>query len=191
MKASFLLIAAAAAIIGFPLSPACNAQEVPSAKQLQTLLKRFPAADTNGDGKLTRAEAIDFRDRLSARGAQRKTKGRTRTQGVKREFKVNPGWNLARFPEHAVCYRTPDEIKAAFEKVKSGKQPTVVSFPKPNDGGLRVVGIGHSFMMPGYRTLPVICRGAGMKQPLHTHIGGGMTGSARYKWEQENGIFQF
>ncbi|MEM9646092.1 MAG: hypothetical protein AAF989_13975 [Planctomycetota bacterium] len=43
----------------------------------------------------------------------------------------------------------------------------------------------------GYKTLPLICQGAGMNQPLYTHVGGGMTGSARYKWEQENGIFQF
>lgn len=46
-------------------------------------------------------------------------------------------------------------------------------------------------MAPGYKTLPFICAGAGMTQPLYTHTGGGMTGSARYKWEQENGIFQF
>ena len=46
-------------------------------------------------------------------------------------------------------------------------------------------------MAPGYRTLPKICEAAGMDQPLYTHTGGGITGSARYKWEQENGIFQF
>ena len=46
-------------------------------------------------------------------------------------------------------------------------------------------------MMPGYRTLPHICEAAGFTQPLHTHTGGGMTGSVRYKWEQENGIFSF
>jgi hypothetical protein len=53
------------------------------------------------------------------------------------------------------------------------------------------VGTGHSFMAPGYKTLPLICRAAGFSQPLYTHTGGGMTGSTRYKWEQENGIFQF
>jgi hypothetical protein len=37
----------------------------------------------------------------------------------------------------------------------------------------------------------MICEAAGMKQPLYTHTGGGITGSTRYKWEQENGIFQF
>ena len=63
--------------------------------------------------------------------------------------------------------------------------------PKSDDGVLRVVGTGHSFMMPGYRTLPHICEAAGFTQPLYTHTGGGMTGSVRYKWEQENGIFGF
>jgi hypothetical protein len=46
-------------------------------------------------------------------------------------------------------------------------------------------------MGPGYRTFPLICRAAGFEQPLLTHTGGGITGSARYKWEQENGIFEF
>jgi hypothetical protein len=46
-------------------------------------------------------------------------------------------------------------------------------------------------MAPGYKTLPIICEAAGFKQPLYTHTGGGITGSTRYKWEQENGIFQF
>ena len=46
-------------------------------------------------------------------------------------------------------------------------------------------------MVPGFKALPLICRAAGFEQPLHTHTGGGMTGSARYKWEQENGIFEF
>ncbi len=47
-------------------------------------------------------------------------------------------------------------------------------------------------MAPGYQTLLPIAKAAGLKQPpLVTHVGGGMTGSARYKWEQENGIFQF
>ena len=66
-----------------------------------------------------------------------------------------------------------------FEKTLSGKQPAVVSYDKPSDGALRVVGTGHSFMAPGYKTFPVICQAAGMTQPLYTHTGGGITGSAR------------
>ena len=38
---------------------------------------------------------------------------------------------------------------------------------------------------------PSNAKAAGITQPLYTHTGGGVTGSARYKWEQENGIFEF
>ena len=116
---------------------------------------------------------------------------RKRRRGIQRNFMVHPGWNKERFPKQAVSYKSPSEIKAIYEKVKRGNRPTIVSFPKPGDGALRVVGIGHSFMAPGYKTLPKISAAAGMKQPLYTHVSGGMRGSARYKWEQENGIFQF
>jgi len=179
------------AVIAFQMSTVCCGQGTPSAKQLQELLKKYPAADTNGDGTLSRQEALAYRRKLSARGAKKKANGRAGNRGIRREFKVDPGWELERFPEDAVCYRSPSEIAAIFDKVKSGKQSTIVSYPEPDDGALRVVGIGHSFMMPGYKTLPAISQGAGMKQPLYTHVGGGITGSARYKWEQENGIFQF
>jgi len=102
-------------------------------------------------------------------------------RGAKLDFKVHPGWKADRFPDSAMCYRTPEELKVSY--------PKITSFAKPKDGALRIVGTGHSFMQPGYKTLPLICRAAGFE--LHTHIGGGMTGSARYKWEEENGIFQF
>lgn len=105
--------------------------------------------------------------------------------------KVDPGWNQDRFPAYAACYKTADEIKAIYAKQIKSNEPAVVSFDKPTDGAIRIVGTGHSFMAPGYRTFPRICQAAGFKQPLYTHMGGGVTGSARYKWEQENGIFQF
>ncbi len=111
--------------------------------------------------------------------------------GAPREFAVDRGWDADRFPDHAVSYNSPEEIKAIYARQTKGNQPAVVSFEKPENGALRIVGTGHSFMAPGYRTLPLICEAAGFEQPLHTHTGGGMTGSARYKWEQENGIFQF
>ena len=39
--------------------------------------------------------------------------------------------------------------------------------------------------------MPAITRAAGFEQPLSLHNGGGRTGSVSYKWEQENGIFEF
>jgi hypothetical protein len=104
------------------------------------------------------------------------------------DLKFDPGWEQDRFPEHAVCYKTPEAIQALYRTMDRN---AVLRLPKPEDGALRIVGTGHSFMAPGYKTFPVICRAAGFTQPLLTHTGGGITGSARYKWEQENGIFQF
>lgn len=156
-------------------------------EELARWLKRFPQADTNGDGRLTNAEADAYR-----RKRLQTAKGRGGAQrGVQRQFKADPGWKAERFPEHAVCYRTADEIAKIYADSLSGRGEPIVSYPKPKDGALRIVGTGHSFMAPGYKTFPSIARAAGMVQPLYTHVGGGMTGSTRYKWEQENGIFQF
>jgi hypothetical protein len=164
-------------LAAFLCFPAFAAAQAPSEAQLAKWLKQYPKADANRDGKLTVQEAIAFRDKMQGGGnAQRR-------RGPKREFKVDPGWNAERFPEHAKCYCTPEELRALH--------PEVASFEKPTDGAMRIVGTGHSFMVPGYKALPAICRAAGFEQPLHTHTGGGMTGSARYKWEEENGIFGF
>ena len=112
--------------------------------------------------------------------------------GAPREFPVDPGWEAGKFPPDAVAYKSPAEIAEIFAKTQEGRQRPVVSYPVPSDQSLRIVGTGHSFMAPGYKSFPLIARAAGLKQPdLLTHVGGGITGSARYKWEQENGIFQF
>lgn len=183
----------AIAILGLPLCSATHGQQALTAKQLKNLLKRFPAADTDGDGELTVKEATTYRNKVVAQRKEetRKRSGKSGGKGIVRDFNVHPGWEMGKFPEDALCYKSPNEIKVAYQRVTSGKQPAVVSYTKPTDGGLRVVGVGHSFMAPGYRTLPLISKAAGMTQPLYTYVGGGMTGSARYKWEQENGIFQF
>jgi hypothetical protein len=157
-------------------------------QKLARWLKKFPEADANGDGHLTVEEARAYRLKLRGRAAP----GRSGIQrGAPSEFEVDPGWGRDRFPDTAVCYRSPQEIKEIYAKTLKGNQKAVTSYPKPENGALRTVGTGHSFMGPGYRTFPVICRAAGFGQPLLTHTGGGITGSARYKWEQENGIFQF
>lgn len=164
------------------------AAEAPSQRQLDQWLKRFPAADTNEDGKLTLDEALAYRDKL--RGGSGKA-GRNRQRGAPRNFEVDPGWDEERFPEHAMCYQSPEQIAEVYRKSLNGKGKAITSYEKPESGALRIVGTGHSFMAPGYRTLPQICQAAGFDQPLLTHTGGGVTGSTRYKWEQENGIFQF
>ena len=143
---------------------------------LAKLLKRFPESDADGDGKLTQEEAAAYRKALkNSRGS---------IAGKSKDFVPDPGWKEEKFPEHAVCYLTPEQMKKQY----GGSFPDL---PKSDDGVLRVVGTGHSFMMPGYRTLPDICEAAGFSQPLFLHTSGGMTGSTRYKWEQENGIFGF
>lgn len=179
MKFSLRLLAV------FSLFAGTAAAQVPSSEQLARWLKRFPQADTNRDGTLTLEEALAFRDKMQG--------GRPpgQNRGAPREFQVDPGWEAERFPEHAAAYLPPEELADLFEKVKQGRARTVTSFPEQENGVLRIVGTGHSFMAPGYRTLPLICRAAGFEQPLLTHIGGGITGSTRYKWEQENGIFEF
>ena len=160
----------------------------PTERQLAQWLKRFPDADANGDGRLTAEEADAYR-RRRLKSQRQPGSGRS---GAPREFKVDPGWQADRFPDHAVCYRSPKEIAAVYAKVQEGDRDPVTSYPKPMDGSLRIVGTGHSFMAPGYKTFPLITSAAGLRQQgLLTHTGGGITGSARYKWEQENGIFQF
>lgn len=151
-------------------------------EQLAGWLKRFPQADKNGDGRLSESEARAFRSQLQ---------GGRRQSGVPKTFSVDPGWKAGRFPDHAVCYRPPDEIAELYKNTAGGRG-RIVAYRKPSDGSLRITGTGHSFMAPGYQTFPLIADAAGLKQPpLVTHTGGGITGSARYKWEQENGIFQF
>lgn len=109
--------------------------------------------------------------------------------------KFDPGWEEDAFPKHAVSLKTPEEIMAIYKAGKPGRTyaegADQMSFPEQAEGILRIVGTGHSFTAPAYRTLPAITRAAGFEQPLCLHNGGGRTGSASYKWEQENGIFEF
>lgn len=145
-------------------------------EQLAKFLKQFPESDADGDGKLTEKEAAAYRKALQ--------NSRGQVAGKRGTFVPDPGWKEEKFPEHALCYLTPAQLKQQY----GGDFPDL---PKSENGVLRVVGTGHSFMMPGYRSLPQICEAAGFSQPLYTHTSGGMTGSTRYKWEQENGIFGF
>lgn len=170
----------------------CGQDNQRSEKQLANWLKRFPEADANGDGILTNDEAQAYRN--AARSQRGNTDGPKSLPGA-RQINVHPGWESRHFPESAVFRKSPEEIMALYESGPKGRgaQSTsdALGFEKPDDGAMRIVGVGHSFMAPAYRTLPLITRAAGFEQPLCLHTGGGVTGSARYKWEQENGIYQF
>jgi hypothetical protein len=186
IRSSFLLLLLLAVGVNGPLA---NAQSGP---QLERLLKRFPEADANGDGVLTQDEAQAYR--RAARSPQNQPTAGNRQRSA-RELTFDPGWDRDEFPEHAVSLKTADEIMAIYKNGPEARgapsPPGVLSYPEPKDGGMRIVGVGHSFMAPGYKTLPLITKAAGFEQPMCLHTGGGVTGSARYKWEQENGIFEF
>tara|TARA_R110002096_G_scaffold424968_1_gene633288 strand:+ start:668 stop:1894 length:1227 start_codon:yes stop_codon:yes gene_type:complete len=179
------------AFIAFAL-PVSNvfSQSAPSTQQLANWIKRFPEADVNKDGTLTAEEAIAYKDNVLAK-RQTKNSTSSKAKGAPSTFSVDPAWDGPTFPKHSVFLKSPEEIKAIYQSTLKNNKPAVVSFDQPTNGALRIVGTGHSFMAPGYRTLPHICEASGFTQPLHTHTGGGITGSTRYKWEQENGIFQF
>ena len=182
----FVILALAAA------APFSNTQaQQLSDRQRSQLLKRFPEADADGDGKLSQEEfrAAYQKARQSQQGGARPASQATT------QFPYHPGWEKDEFPPHAVSLKTPDEIMAIYKAGPAGRtyvnSGEALSFPKPADGIMRIVGTGHSFMAPAYRTLPLITRAAGFEQPLCLHTGGGVTGAAHYKWEQENGIFEF
>ena len=169
-----------------------NAQvQTPSEARLKQILKRFPQADTNKDGKLTvkEFEAARKKFRQSLQGNARPA------QAPKTSMGFDSGWEENEFPPHAVSLKTPEQIMTIYKRGAAGRTyaeaTDAMSFPKPADGIMRIVGTGHSFTAPGYRTLPSITRAAGFEQPLCLHNGGGRTGSVSYKWEQENGIFEF
>jgi len=182
MKTNLLIpLFASLAMMAVASIPNTQAQQRSEARMAQ-MLKRFPEADTNGDGKLSPKE-FQAANQLAQAAAARAIP------------KFDPGWDENAFPSHAVSLKTPEEIKAIYERGKPARtyveSRDAMSFPKPAGGILRIVGTGHSFTAPGYRTLPAITRAAGFEQPLSLHNGGGRTGSVSYKWEQENGIFEF
>ncbi len=184
-----LLFVILALLAAAPFSNA-QAQQL-SESRLAQLLKRFPAADANGDGKLTQEEFNAARQKFRQFRQGNERPG----SAAQTKLVFDPGWEKEKFPPHAVSLKTPEEIMAIYKRGPAGQTPLnasdALSFPKPADGILRIVGTGHSFMKPGYVTLPPITQAAGFDQPLCLHLGGGIKGSTRYKWEQENGIFEF
>ncbi len=79
-----------------------------------------------------------------------------------------------------------EEIRALPRQGKNANNQEPLGFAKGS--GLRIVGTGHSWMRPGYGTLPHIARAAGLEQRMRLNTRGGEAGGARMMWELENGI---
>jgi hypothetical protein len=85
----------------------------------------------------------------------------------------------------ATYLKTPEQIRQIL--LQQSKKPTgPLSYPKAS--GLRIVATGHSWMRPGFRTLPKIAQMAGLQQQLRINGRGGERGAVRMMWELENGI---
>ena len=80
----------------------------------------------------------------------------------------------------------PEEIRALPRRGKKTNNQEPLGFAKGS--GLRIVGTGHSWMRPGYGTLPHIARAAGLEQSMRLNTRGGEAGGARMMWELENGV---
>jgi len=88
--------------------------------------------------------------------------------------------------QRAIYLKSPEQIRAIFLQQSNNKSTAPLSYPQAN--GLRIVGTGHSWMQPGFRTLPKIAEMAGLKQQLRINSRGGERGAVRMMWELENGI---
>ncbi len=85
---------------------------------------------------------------------------------------------------NATYLKTPAQIQAM--PIKGGGDTDKLSYPESS--GLRIVATGHSWMRPGFGTLPEIAKAAGLEQRLRVNYRGGELGAARMMWELENGI---
>ncbi|HIM68957.1 MAG TPA: hypothetical protein EYM45_10395, partial [Verrucomicrobia bacterium] len=97
-----LLLAILALAAAAPFSNA-QAQQL-SESRLAQILKRFPAADANKDGKLTAEEFKAARQQF-----QRSRQGNARPAAVAQtKAGFDPGWEKDEFPPHAVSLKTPE-----------------------------------------------------------------------------------
>jgi hypothetical protein len=85
---------------------------------------------------------------------------------------------------NATYLKNPAQIRTI--PVKGGGGSKKLSYLKGS--GLRIVATGHSWMRPGFGTLPEIAGAAGIEQRLRVNSRGGELGAARMMWELENGI---
>ncbi len=96
----------------------------PSEQQLARRLEHNLEADANGDGRLTVEEAnADRQNSIRPQGTADR-EGRI-DSGAPPEPKIDPGWQRDRFPDHAVCYRSPKEIATTYAKCLKGQRDPV------------------------------------------------------------------
>ena len=74
-----------------------------------------------------------------------------------------------------------EEIQALSRQGKKANNQEPLGFAKGS--GLRIVGTGHSWMRPGYGTLPHIARAAGLEQRMRLNTRGGEAGGSLMMWE--------
>ncbi len=155
--------------------------------------KYFDRIDADSDGRVTPkelSEAIARTKRQRKAPPEKKSSGRS---GFKRP---QAGHRTSRHvPTPWLGYKNDDSPKIrAATYLKSPKDIRAMArgtLGYPKGSGLRIVGTGHSWMAPGYRTLPKIAKAAGVEQYLRTHYSGGETGGIRMMWEHENGILSY
>ena len=115
MKSIYLLL------LGLLGTGSLQAQQ-PTEKQLANWLKRFPAADTDKDGKLSLKEAKAFQNQIQDK--------QRRQRGAPHNFTADPAWAKApEFPKHALMYKSAAELK---------ELASIRSFPETK-GVLRIV----------------------------------------------------
>ena len=86
-------------------APFSNAQaQLPTESRLAQLLKRFPAADANGDGKLTQEEFNAARRKFLQ---SRQGNGRPAVAAKTALGLFDPGWDKDEFPPHAFSLKSP------------------------------------------------------------------------------------
>ena len=112
-----LLLAILALATTAPFSNA-QAQQL-SERQLSQLLKRFPEADADGDGKLTEKEFKAAREQFLQ---SRQGNGRSAT-AAQTKLAFDPGWEKDEFPPHAVSLKSPEESMAIYKRGPVGHPP--------------------------------------------------------------------
>ena len=162
------LLAAIVALI--VAAPAAAQQTSETNAQLKDALRRFPEADADKDGVLTRAEAQAYLKSLNKGGF---TPAKVAAPAI---------------PDTDEFRATAAELDASMKADNVAAKQGPLQFPKGN--GLRVLMTGHSWVAPGRVALPGIAEAAGFDgHHQRSHTSGGASGSARSIWLAEIGKF--